>query len=147
MHEEIAMSTEQSSRDRKRAKALKPRPSASRIVEFDGEKYEVRAPSLGLQERVDAEAISMKRNARGKVERVHNPKRGGALMLIYSVFDPEDGKPIFDKADLDTIMAEPLGDGGFISTINDAMMALLRGVPSVEEEVGNSDASPSASSA
>lgn len=142
------MSTEKStSRDRLRAKALQSRPTGKKIVEFDGERYEVRAPSFGLQDRVSAEAISVIRNGKGKVvDRRPNPMKGAALMIIYSVFSPEDGEPVFEKTDLETIMAAPLDDGGFIATISDAMKALTKGVPTVEEEMGNSDASPSGAS-
>ena len=66
--------------------------------------------------------------------------RQSAALLVLTVFDPDSGKPIFEAADLNAIMAErgnPLFD-----ELGKAARRLA-GVATVEEHEGNSEGSPS----
>ncbi len=113
-----------SKREALRNAALTTRPAKSKIVEFEDQKYEVRAPTVRARS-----AIVEK----GSVELVKGKPRtdSGALTVaavVHCTFVPSDdgqvsNERVFEDADFERLLDEPAG--GIVDALAEAAIALL----------------------
>lgn len=125
--------------------------------EFKGSLYEVRPPSIQRQEAlrlmaqkpvIDAQRKPVKQN--GVVLTKTDASRYAALLVIETVYDPCTGRPVFEKAHLDRILAMPTDHGSFHKAAQPVIMKAM-GVgeddaPLEEQEEGNSEGAPASDS-
>jgi hypothetical protein len=100
-------------------------------VTHKGKRYEVRPPTLGQQQRIEA---ACKDKKGGEVDKY----RAAALTVIACVMDPDTGKPVFGRADEEALLGMPSVPGSFIAKVSDALSNL--GAP--EEVEADFDGAP-----
>jgi hypothetical protein len=124
--------------------------NAERLIEYKGRQYLVLAPTMEVQERIDREAVDLIRDRTGRLtERRPNRHKAGALLFIYSVLNPKTRQPVYGKEHLSAVMGTPQVAGSLPELVGIAIQEMTSKPmdEQVEEEAGNSDASPSASHA
>lgn len=106
-------------RDALREQALKPRPPKSQIVEFDGVKYEIRAPSVKARskilEKAGAYVAALDKTGKKQVDVAAMQ----VASVIYCTFVPQsedeiragaEPEPVFDDGDFEELANKPAGD-------------------------------------
>lgn len=111
-----------------RAKFLRYNPFRSRIVEVqipvqEGEEpitlsVKIQQPSVAERQSIFADA---KVSKNGEV--TTNNARTGALAILQCVRDPDTNAPVFEAADLDSILASPAG--GWVDFLSAKVMEVL----------------------
>lgn len=100
----------------------------SKVVEFRGQRFEIRAPSLALQERI----AKMESGARQSVATV-----------LECTFVPGSGEKVFEAADQEALLNLPVTPGGLFATLGKAITALVAVTPEGVEK--NSESAPTES--
>jgi hypothetical protein len=112
---------------------------ATEIVEIDGTKFEVRSPSIKQREDImNAAGIHASASGKERDDKISAASMQ-VLTIIYMVYDPETGEKVFDLADRDVLLEQPIG--GWVDILAGACMRLMK-VRNVGEEAPgkNSDA-------
>jgi len=121
-----------STRDQLRSKTLgKKKGFQSKKVEFDGDEYEVRQPSIKRRK----EILNSVTDENGNVD-------GGDLVVwaaIYCTFPPGENEPLFDETDYEAFMEQPTGS--FVDDFGQAALELMN-VSGEGKNSENSDTTP-----
>jgi len=110
----------------------------SRTVEWAGEKYEVRAPSLRMEAEIKDAAGLKPGDPKSVTFRAALKLR--ALTVIRCTYEPGTTVLVFEEADLDGF--EQQGDGGFVDALYTAAVELQAADEAEGKESGKTPSSP-----
>lgn len=99
------------------------------IVEWAGDDYEIRAPSVGERFEV-LEAVGITRITSDMSP--EQTKRFYLEMLIRFVYAPGDNRPLFERTDAEALLAESVDGDGFIDRFVATATRLFRGAKAAE---------------
>lgn len=100
-----------------RSLALSNRAAPKKIVEFEGQKFEIRKPTY----RDRADILRLSKVTSGDAEKIDLALLQ-AQALVRCAFHPESGERVFDDADVDVILAKPAGE---LDILTDAAVEML----------------------
>lgn len=93
-----------SNKEALRSGALRSRPAKSKTVDFEGQKYEVRAPSVRSRAQILRRAGVL-----DEKKKETDPGRMQVAAVIACTFDPESGERVFEEADFEALLEDPAG--------------------------------------
>jgi hypothetical protein len=114
-----------SNRDDLRSAILGVRPEfAKEIVEYKGNKFEVRQPTNKARRDLFKKAI----DENGKIDMMEFV----VWAVIYNTYDPESGKTVFEDTDYDVFINMP--SGGVLDKLGEVASRLLNVEESIEKK-------------
>lgn len=133
----------QKARDRIRGRFLGSHSTRnSKIVEIDGEKVLIKAPSIAAQDRLnDASGFELVPSPDGDPKkataRIKHPMVGAVAAVMECCFDPESGERLFDEADRESLLNDE-GMGGWLLRLSTEVQSVIGLKPA--EAAKNSEA-------
>lgn len=99
----------------------------SEIVEYEGERFLIREPSVGEKEEIQRKCglLSIKADKKGGNSMELPLAKLKVYAMIACVRDPETGDAVFNAADFDALIGQP--DSGFMSVLGDKALAMVNG--------------------
>ena len=109
-----------SNREALRASALKTRQPRKTIVEFDSQKYEVRAPSVKQRSEILQRAGVLDDDKKTKKT---DTGRMQVAAVVFCTFDPDSGERVFENADVEALLEDEAG--GIVDALSTPAIAYL----------------------
>lgn len=99
----------------------------SEVVEFEGERFLVREPSVGEKEDIQRKCglLSVKQDKKGAAQVELPLAKLKVYAMIACVRDEESGDCVFSIADFDSLFGQP--DSGFMSVLGDKALEMVNG--------------------
>lgn len=108
-----------SNREALRASALKTRQPRKAVVEFEGQTYEVRAPTVKQRSEILERAGVLDEKKAKKTD----TGRMQVVAVVSCTFDPESGERVFENADIEALLEDPAG--GIVDALSVPAIAFL----------------------
>lgn len=99
----------------------------SEVVEFEGERFLVREPSVGEKEDIQRKCglLAIKQDKKGGSTMELPLAKLKVFAMIACVIDPESDQHVFNAADFDVLYGQP--DSGFMSVLGDKALEMVNG--------------------
>lgn len=102
----------------------------SKIIDYEGLKFELRQPSVRLKSRLMQKArVPMVENKNELAEKIDFAALQ-AWTLIYCTYVPGTDEHVFNEADFDVIVDSPAG--GYVDALGEAAMEMIGAQPEID---------------